>query len=100
VDPIPPGWASNVAVNERYESWVEAMIAFYGDVKPSMLQDFERGRKTEIDFIHGYVVTLVHASGLPVYMNTKITGLVRQIERGDLQPTPYRMNDLAAQTAD
>jgi hypothetical protein len=26
-----------------YESWVEAIIAFYGDVKPSMLQDFERG---------------------------------------------------------
>ena len=100
VDPIPPGWASNVAVEERYESWVEAMIAFYGDVKPSMLQDFERGRKTEIDFINGYVVTLGHASRVPVDMNTKITGLVRQIERGDLQPTPDRMNDLAAQTAD
>jgi len=100
VDPIPPGWASNVAVEERYESWVEAMIAFYGDVKPSMLQDFERGQKTEIDFINGYVVTLGHASGVPVDMNTRITGLVRQIERGDLQPTPDRMNDLAAQTAD
>jgi len=100
VDPIPPGWASNVAVEERYESWVEAMIAFYGDVKPSMLQDFERGRETEIDFINGYVVTLGHASGVPVNMNTGITGLVRQIERGDLQPTPERMNDLAAQTAD
>jgi 2-dehydropantoate 2-reductase len=100
VDPIPPGWASNVAVEERYESWVEAMIAFYGDVKPSMLQDFERGQKTEIDFINGYVVTLGHASGVPVDMNTKITGLVRQIERGEFQATPDRMNDLAAQTAD
>jgi len=100
VDPIPPDWASNVVVEERYESWVEAMIAFYGDVKPSMLQDFERGRETEIDFINGYVVTLGHASGVPVNMNTGITGLVRQIERGDLQPTPERMNDLAAQTAD
>src|SRR5712671_3419457 len=100
VDPVPPGWASNVAVEKRYESSVEAIIAFYGDVKPSMLQDFERGRKTEVDFINGYVVTLGHASGVPVDMNTKITGLVRQIERGDLQPTPDRMNDLAAQTAD
>jgi len=100
VDPIPPGWAGNVAVEERYESWVEAMVAFYGDVKPSMLQDFERGRKTEIDFINGYVATLGHASGVPVDMNTRITGLVRQIERGDLQPIPGRMNDLAAQAAD
>ena len=100
VDPIPPGWASNVAVEKRYESWVEAIIAFYGDVKPSMLQDFERGRKTEVDFINGYVVTLGHASGVPVHMNATITGLVHQIERENLPPTPDRMNDLAAQTAD
>jgi 2-dehydropantoate 2-reductase len=98
VDPIPPGWPSNFAAEEHYESWVEAVIAFYGDIKPSMLQDLERGRKTEVDFINGYVVTLGHASGVPVHMNATITGLVHQIERGDLQPTPDRMNDLAAQT--
>jgi len=98
VDPIPPGWASTVATEQRYESWVEEMIAFYGDVKPSMLQDFERGRKTEIDFINGYVVTLGHASGVPVPMNAAITNLVHEIERGVLQPTRDRMNDLAAQT--
>jgi 2-dehydropantoate 2-reductase len=65
-----------------------------------MLQDFERGHKTEIDFINGYVVTLGHASGVPVHLNATITGLVHQIERGDLQPTPDRMNDLTAQNAD
>jgi len=100
VDPIPPGWASNFAAAEHYQSWVEAIIAFYGDVKPSMLQDFERGRKTEIDFINGYVATLGHASGVPVHMNAAITDLVHQIERGVLQPTRERMNELAAQTAD
>jgi len=98
VDPIPPGWASNVAVEKRYESWVEAIIAFYGDIKPSMLQDFERGRKTEVDFINGYVVTLGHASGVPVPMNAAITDLVHQIERGVLQPARDRMNELADQT--
>src|SRR6476646_8162751 len=99
VDPIPPGWARNVAIEQRYESWVEEIIAFYGDVKPSMLQDFERGRKTEVDFINGYVATLGHASGVPVHMNATITELVHQIERGVLQPTRERMNDLAAQTS-
>ena len=100
VDPIPPGWASNVAIEQRYESWVEEIIAFYGDVKPSMLQDFERGRKTEVDFINGYVVTLGHASGVPVHMNATITDLVHQIERGVLQPTRERMNELADQTGE
>ena len=47
VDPIPPGWPSNFAAAEHYEAWADAVIAFYGDIKPSMLQDFERGRKTE-----------------------------------------------------
>jgi 2-dehydropantoate 2-reductase len=100
VDPIPPGWASNVAIEQRYESWVEEIIAFYGDVKPSMLQDFERGRKTEIDFINGYVVTLGQASGMLVPMNAAITELVHQIERGVLQPARERMNELADQTCE
>ena len=95
MDPIPPGWPSNFVAEEHYESWVEAIIAFYGDVKPSMLQDLERGRKTEVDFINGYVATLGHASGVPVPMNATITDLVHQIERGVLQPTRERMNDLA-----
>ena len=100
VDPIPPGWTSNVAVEQRYESWVEEIIAFYGDVKPSMLQDFERGRKTEVDFINGYVVTLGHASGVPVHMNARITDLVHQIECGVLQPTRDWMDELADQTCE
>ena len=100
VDPIPPGWPSRLAAEERYESWVEAVIAFYGDVKPSMLQDFERGRKTEVDFINGYVVTSGRASGVPVPMNTTIADVVHQIERGALQPTRERMYELADQTCE
>jgi 2-dehydropantoate 2-reductase len=98
VDPIPPGWPSTLAAAEHYESWVDAVIAFYGDIKPSMLQDLERGRETEIDFINGYVVALGHASGVLVHMNAAITNLVHQIERGVLPPTRERMNELADQT--
>src|SRR5262245_11716147 len=99
VYPIPPGWPINLA-EEHYELWFDALIAFYGDVKPSMLQDFERGRKTEVDFINGYVVTLGDASAVPVHMNATITDLVHQIERGVLQPTRERMNELADQIVD
>ena len=87
-------------VGEDYHSWVKAVIDFYGDIKPSMLQDLERGRKTEIDFINGYVVALGHASGVPVHMNATITDLVHQIERGVLHPTQERMNELADQTCE
>jgi len=43
-------------------------------------------------------VTLGHVSGVPVHMNAAITELVHQIERGVLQPTRERMNELADQT--
>jgi len=100
VDPIPPGWPSHRVAEERYESWVEAVIAFYGDIKPSMLQDFERGRKTEVDFINGYVVTTGHASGVPIPMNAAITDVVHQIERGVLQPARERIYELAEQACE
>src|SRR6516162_50368 len=100
VDPIPPGWSNNSGAGEDYDSWVKAVIDFYGDIKPSMLQDLERGRKTEIDFINGYVVALGHASGMLVSINAAITELVHQIERGVLQPTRERMNELADQTCE
>src|SRR5262249_25034547 len=95
VDPIPPGSPSNPVPREHYELWVEEIIGFYGDAKPSMLQDFERGRKTEVDFINGYVAALGRASGLPVHLNARITDLVHQVERGALQPARERMNELA-----
>ena len=94
VDPIPPGWDGNGAAEGRYESWVDEIIAFYGDVKPSMLQDFERGRKTEVDFINGYITRLGRESGVPVKTNGAITKLVHQIERGEIRAVPERMNDL------
>jgi len=34
VEPIPPGWDGNGAPDGRYESWVDGIIAFYGDIKP------------------------------------------------------------------
>jgi 2-dehydropantoate 2-reductase len=94
VNPIPPGWPNVSGAADPYGSWVEALIAFYGDVKPSMLQDFERGRKTEVDVINGYAAALGNKSGVPVDMNTKITEMVHRIEQGTLQPIPERMQEL------
>jgi 2-dehydropantoate 2-reductase len=95
VEPIPPSRTESGDTSQAYDGWFQQILENYGDTKPSMLQDFERGHKTEIDFINGYVVTLGRASGVPVHMNATITSLVHQIERRDLQPTPDRMNDLA-----
>jgi 2-dehydropantoate 2-reductase len=60
----------------------------YGDAKSSMLQDLERGRRTEIDFINGYVAQLGRKAGVPVSMNAAITDLVHLIEQGKSEPHP------------
>lgn len=51
-----------------------------GDSKPSMLQDVERGRWTEIDSINGAVVREGERVGVPTPYNRALTLLVRAIE--------------------
>ena len=98
VDPIPPGWKGASMVSDEYRVWVDQVMAGYGDIKPSMLQDFERRRRTEIDFINGYVAQLGSKAGVPVPMNTAITDLVHRIEQGKSEPDPARLEELLVRT--
>jgi 2-dehydropantoate 2-reductase len=91
VEPTPPGWSG-----EAHDRWIAAILAAYGDIKPSMLQDFERGRRTEIDFINGYVADLGRRSGTAVAMNAAITEMVHAIEDGHTRPDPARLEELSA----
>lgn len=68
------------------ESWLKRILENYGDVKPSMLQDFERGRTSEIDFINGYVVDRGKALGIPTPVNAAIVETVRAITRREIAP--------------
>jgi 2-dehydropantoate 2-reductase len=49
--------------------------------RSSMLQDLERGRRTEIDAINGYVCRRGRALGIPTPRNDVLTGIVRATER-------------------
>jgi 2-dehydropantoate 2-reductase len=59
-----------------------------------MLQDFERGLRTEIDFINGYVAQLGSQIGIPIALNAAMTDMVHLIEQGQIQPHPGRLDDL------
>jgi 2-dehydropantoate 2-reductase len=52
-----------------------------GKIKTSMLQDIERGKRTEIDFINGAVVQIGKESGVDTPVNETLYGLVRFLER-------------------
>ncbi len=50
------------------------------DHKPSMLQDVEAGRDTEIDFLNGAIVSFGRRYGVEAPLNQALTALVKGIE--------------------
>jgi len=51
-----------------------------GGNRSSMLQDFDRKRQSEIDFINGAIVREAQAMGLEVPANSAVTRLVRALD--------------------
>ena len=58
------------------------------DQRPSMGQDIQKGRRTEIDYISGLVVEKATELGLTVPCNARIAEVVRRVERGEIPPSP------------
>src|SRR3990170_2603922 len=51
-----------------------------GHHKPSMLQDIEAGRRTEVDYINGKIVEYGAQAGVATPYNTMIRGIVKALE--------------------
>jgi 2-dehydropantoate 2-reductase len=56
------------------------------DIKSSMWQDIEKGRKTEVDFVNGYVVKKAGQLGKKAPINELVTRIVHEIENGVKKP--------------
>ncbi|HEY1907873.1 MAG TPA: 2-dehydropantoate 2-reductase [Myxococcaceae bacterium] len=95
VDPVPPGWNGRAAPGPGHEEWLARVLDAYGDLKPSMLQDFERGRPTEIDFINGYVAELGRRLAVPTPVNAAIVETVHAIEQRRVTPDLVLLDPLA-----
>jgi 2-dehydropantoate 2-reductase len=55
--------------------------------RPSMGQDIQKGRRTEIDFINGLVLAKANELGIPVPANVGIIAAVKRVERGEVKPS-------------
>jgi 2-dehydropantoate 2-reductase len=88
VEPIPPARSGRSVPSEEYDAWLDQILNGYGDVRPSMLQDIERGRITEIDFINGCVVSIAPQFSVHTPINAAIVATVHAITRGQLAPDP------------
>ncbi|HET7160592.1 MAG TPA: ketopantoate reductase C-terminal domain-containing protein, partial [Burkholderiales bacterium] len=63
-----------------------------GDMqRPSMAQDIGKGRRTEIEFMNGYIVDKGKMLGIPTPSHEKLVELVRKLERGELTASPTHL---------
>ena len=62
--------------------------------KPSMGQDMEKGRRTEIEFLNGLVVREGEEVGLACRANAVLVDIVKKVEKGELKADPKHITEL------
>lgn len=73
---------------ERADSAVGVLMELAGNTRPSMLQDLEQGRATEVDVVCGGVVERGREHGIATPLNEGVVELVHSMERGERSPSP------------
>jgi 2-dehydropantoate 2-reductase len=67
---------------------LETVVGHAGATRASMLQDVERGARTEVDVINGGVVETARKIGASAPMNASVVEIVQGFERGEASPSP------------
>jgi len=62
--------------------------------RPSMGQDMQKGRRTEIEFLNGLVAREGDKLGIACRANATLTDIVKRVERGELTPDPRNITEL------
>src|SRR5438046_4676895 len=78
----------------RYDERVLTQPRGSAEQRPSMGQDMAKGRRTEIEFLNGFVVREGEKVGIEAPTNAVLTDIVKRVERGELQPDPKHITDL------
>jgi 2-dehydropantoate 2-reductase len=103
------GWAEELVLErvldveprelvDRDDAALARMMAIAGNTKPSMLQDLEQGRATEVDVVNGGVAARGRAHGIATPFNDRVVELVHAMERGERSPAPDELTELVALT--
>jgi 2-dehydropantoate 2-reductase len=100
-NPILPIFGLTPSDVAREEAVVETLLNTLVDgfVLPhsttTILQDWLKGRRSEVDDINGHVVRTLAALGRPAPVNRAIVELAQAVERGSLQPSPSLLTAFA-----
>ena len=101
------GWAEELVLErvldveprelvDRDDAALARMMAIAGNTKPSMLQDLEQGRATEVDVVNGGVAQRGRAHGIATPFNDQVVEVVHAMERGERTPAAEELTELVA----
>ena len=62
-----------------------------GIQRPSMAQDMEKGRRTEIHFMNGFIADKGKQVGIPTPAHVRLTEVVTRVERGEIPQSPQNL---------
>src|SRR6202167_3678992 len=62
--------------------------------RPSMGQDMQKGRRTEIEFLNGLIVREGEKVGLACHANAVLVDIVKRVEKGELKQDPKHITEL------
>lgn len=85
------------ALRARAEEHADEYTRASGQVRPSMLQDILKGRRTEIDYLNGFIVRKAQEQGREVPANAALVRMVKEIEAGQRPMGVENLDELAAQ---
>jgi len=76
------------ALAEITEVLVEGAKKRSADQRPSMAQDIAKGRRTETDYINGFIAARGSEIGIPAPIQVRMHEVVKRVERGEAKPSP------------
>jgi 2-dehydropantoate 2-reductase len=75
------GIALKYNLNSYFNFFLEKQVPSTASHRSSMLQDIEKGKKTEIDYLNGFIVVEGKIHGIPTPFNTTITQIIKSLEK-------------------
>lgn len=90
----PRQFVGDSATKQRAERLLLDRYSTQLDKSTSMSQDIERGRRTEIDHLNGFIVMKGDALSVPTPLNRALVELMHSIEGGAARPDPAHLGRL------
>ena len=88
------GEGDRAAIDHATKVLLEESAHRSDDQRPSMAQDMAKGRRTETDYINGYIAVKGQEIGVPAPTHAKLNDIVKRVERGELKPGVDTVRDL------